>query len=90
VITHGNSLPIFSTTVTCQPLYANVGFYVRPEAGQEGVADVDKMWRVAAVAEEDYENHGSFFFLVFPGHVNQAQVVHLVRSLLASGTRRGE
>jgi hypothetical protein len=36
------------------------GFYVRPEAGQEGVPARDKLWRLAGADAERYGEHKSF------------------------------
>jgi hypothetical protein len=40
-------MPIRSPALPGQDLHAYVGFYICPEAGQEGVAEVDKIWRGA-------------------------------------------
>jgi hypothetical protein len=46
-----------------QGLPASVRLYVSPEAGQEGVAEVDKLWRVAG-GDEDFTDLGASFFIV--------------------------
>jgi hypothetical protein len=40
-------LPIYSTSLPGQALCAPVGFFLQPEAGQEGLGEADKLWRVA-------------------------------------------
>jgi hypothetical protein len=57
-------------------------FYVRPEAGQEGVAEADKLWRVAGSGEDHQGRHCSFFHLHFDDDVTEARIVSLVRDLL--------
>jgi hypothetical protein len=68
--------PIYSPALPGQALQARVRFYVRPEAGQEGVAEADKMWRVAG------GNHESFFYMQFGDDVTEAQLVCLIRGSL--------
>jgi hypothetical protein len=40
-------------------------FYVRPEAGQEGVPARDKLWRLAGADAEHYGQHESFVKIIF-------------------------
>jgi hypothetical protein len=63
---------------------ARVGFYVRPEAGQEGVAEADKMWRVAGGDRDNYGDHPSFLYLRFDPDVTTAQLVTFIRALVES------
>jgi hypothetical protein len=44
--------------------YMGIGFYVRPEAGQEGVPARDKLWRLAGGDGERYGEHESFAGIV--------------------------
>jgi hypothetical protein len=74
--------PIYSLALPGQALAARVGFYVRPEAGQEGVAEADKMWRMAGGDKDNYGDHDSFFSLNFDDDVTEAQIASLVRGLL--------
>jgi hypothetical protein len=78
-------LPIYSPTLPGQALRARVGFYVCPEAGQEGVAEADKMWRVAGGDEDNYDDHESFCDLQFDDDVSTAQLATFVRGLLEPG-----
>jgi hypothetical protein len=41
------------------------GFFVRPEAGQEGVPARDKLWRLAGADAERYGEHDSFTRCIF-------------------------
>jgi hypothetical protein len=75
-------LPIYTHLLPGQAIDAGVGFYVRPEAGQAGVAEADKLWRVAGGDEDNYDDHGSFFSLHFDEDVTEAQLVSLIRGLL--------
>jgi hypothetical protein len=75
-------LPLYSPSLPGQALQALVGFYVRPEAGQEGVAEADKMWRMAGGDQDKYGDHDSFFGLHFHEDVAEAQIVSLIRGLL--------
>jgi hypothetical protein len=77
-------LPIHTSVLPGQALNAFVGFYVRPEAGQEGVAEADKMWRVAGGDQDNYEEHESFFFMHFDDDATEAEIVSLIRGLLES------
>jgi hypothetical protein len=51
-------------------------------AGQEGVAEVDKLWRVAGGDEDNYDDHDSFFYLAFGQDVAETQVASLIVGLL--------
>jgi hypothetical protein len=73
-------LPIYSRALPGQALRARAGFYVCPEAVQEGVAEADKMWRVAGGDEDEYDDHSSFFYLEF--EAEQAELASLVRGLI--------
>jgi hypothetical protein len=73
--------PIYSPALPGQALHACVGFYVCPEAGQEGVAEADKMWRLAGGDEDNYGDHPSFFYMRFDEGVTIAQLASLVRGL---------
>jgi hypothetical protein len=81
-VQHADFLPINSPVLAGQAPRALVGFYVCPEAGQEGVADADKLWRMAGGDEEKYGDHESFFFLEFGGDVTRDQVGSFVIGLL--------
>jgi hypothetical protein len=39
------------------------GFFLQPEAGQEGMPDPDKLWRLAGADAERYGEHDSFSYL---------------------------
>jgi hypothetical protein len=78
-------LPIYSPALPGQALRAHVGFYVRPTAGQEGVAEEDKMWRVAGGDEDNYGDHNSFFYLMFDGDVTTAQLASFIKGSLEQG-----
>jgi hypothetical protein len=75
-------LPLYSPALPGQALHAQVEFYVRPEAGQEGVAAADKMWRIAGGDEENYGGHDSFFRLFFDDDTTEAQLASFIASLL--------
>jgi hypothetical protein len=75
-------LPIYSLALPGQALRACMGFYVRPEAGQEGVAEADKMWRVAGGDHDNSDDHNSFFNLQFHEDVTEAQLASFITSLL--------
>jgi hypothetical protein len=81
-VTQADYLPIHSPAFHDRPFQARPGFYVRPEAGQEGVAEADKMWRVAGGDEDNYGDHPSFFDLQFDDDVTEAQLAFLIRGLL--------
>jgi hypothetical protein len=81
-VRHADFLPIYSPVLPGQALYARVGLYVRPEGDQEGVADADKMWRMAGGDEDNYDGHDSFFDLQFHDDVSDAQLASLIRGLL--------
>jgi hypothetical protein len=74
--------PIHSAALPGQALNAALGFYVRPEAGQEGVAEADKMWRMAGGDQDNYGHHKSFFHLRFHEDVTNAQLASFMRGLL--------
>jgi hypothetical protein len=76
------SLPIYSPALPGQALNARMGFHLCPEAGQEGVAEADKMWRVAGGDEHNYGDHESSFYLQFDPNVTEAQLASLIRGLL--------
>jgi hypothetical protein len=73
---------LYSPLLPGRGLGASVGFHVRPEPDQEGVAEADKMWRVAGGDEDNYEEHASFFRLDFDDHVTEDQLASLTRGLL--------
>jgi hypothetical protein len=50
--------------------------------GQEGVAEADKLWRVAGDDEDNFNEHGSFFRLQFDEDVTDAQLASLIRGVL--------
>jgi hypothetical protein len=75
-------LPIYSPALPGQALRATLGFCVRPEAGQEGVAEADKMWRVAGGDEDNYGDHPSYFYMTFGEDVTEAHLATLIRGLL--------
>jgi hypothetical protein len=77
-------LPIYSLTPG-KALYARLVFFVRPEAGQEGVAEADKMWRMAGDDEDNYGDHASFFRLALHGDVTEAQLASFIRGSLQGG-----
>jgi hypothetical protein len=77
-----DSLPIYSPALPGQALQARAEFYVRPEPGQEEVAEADKMWRVAGGDQQNYGGHDSFFAMHFDEDVAEAQIVSLIRGLL--------
>jgi hypothetical protein len=64
-IEQSNYLPIHSSVLPGGSLRARLAFYVRPEAGQDGVAEADKLWRLAEGDEDNYGDHDSFFSLQF-------------------------
>jgi hypothetical protein len=74
--------PIYSHELPAQAPDAIVMFYVRPEAGQEGVVEADKLWRMAGGDEDHYDDHDSFFIMHFGAGVTEAQLVSLVRGPL--------
>jgi hypothetical protein len=76
------SLPIFSPALPGQALHAGIGFYVWPEGGQEGVAEADKLWRVAGGDQDNYGDHDSFFHMLFDDDTTEDQLASLVRGLL--------
>jgi hypothetical protein len=83
LVTQTNDLPIYSLALPGQALKAFFQFYVRPEAGQEGVAEADKLWRAAGGDEDSYINHPSFFCLRFDDDATEAQIASLIiRGLL--------
>jgi hypothetical protein len=73
-------LPTYSPALPGQALHAFVGFYVRPEAGQEGVAEADKMWRMAGGDVDNYTDHESFFRLFV--NDNTAVLASFITSVL--------
>jgi hypothetical protein len=81
-VEHLEYLPIYSPALSGHALHATVGFYVCPEAGQEGVAEADKMWRVAGGDQDNYGDHDSFFYLQFDEDVNKAELVSLIMGSL--------
>jgi hypothetical protein len=81
-VEQAEDLPIFSPSLPGQALQALVGFHIRPEAGQEGVAEADKMWRVAGGDQHNYGQHSSFFYMLLDDEVTEAQIVSLIRGLL--------
>jgi hypothetical protein len=83
-VEQADSLPLFSPALPGQALNARVGWYMRPEAGQEGVAEADKMWWVAGGDEHNHDDHDSFFYLQFDANVGEAQLVSVIRDLLES------
>jgi hypothetical protein len=82
IVVQADYLPVYSRVLPGQAPCASVGFYVRPEAGQEGVAEADKLWRVAGGGEDNYGEHDSFFSLQFSGDVTTAQLASLTVGLL--------
>jgi hypothetical protein len=84
LVRQGNTLPLYSPALPGQALRAHVGWYVSPEAGQEGVEEADKMWRMAGGDQDNYDDHESFFYLVFDGDVTEAHLASLFRGLLES------
>jgi hypothetical protein len=81
-VRQADSLPIYSPALRGRALRARTWFYVRPEAGQEGVAEEDKMWRLAGGDEERYGEHDSFFELGFDVDTTEAEIASLIRGLL--------
>jgi hypothetical protein len=82
-------LPLYSPALPGQALNARVGFYVRPEAGQEGVAEADKLWRLVAGdaghgenGNDDDDDRDSSFYLRFDEDVTEAQLASLIRDLI--------
>jgi hypothetical protein len=47
-----------------QALNARLAFYVRLQAGQEGLAEADKMWRLAGGNEDNYGEHSALVLLL--------------------------
>jgi hypothetical protein len=45
-VEQADDMYLYSTALPGEALRACVGLYVRPEAGQEGVAEADKVWRL--------------------------------------------
>jgi hypothetical protein len=80
IVTHEEHQPIYSPAVPGQAPRARVAFYVRPEAGQEGVGEADKMWRVAGGDEGNYGDNESFFNMEF--NDDEARIASLIRGLL--------
>jgi hypothetical protein len=75
-------LPIHSLAIPGQSLNTRVGWYVCPEAGQEGVAEADKMWRMAGGDEDNYGGHDSSFYLHSDDDVTEAELASFIRGLL--------
>jgi hypothetical protein len=82
LVTHPGYLPIYSPAFPGQALPARVGWYVRPEAVHEGVAEADKLWRLAGGDEDNYGDHASFFYMQFAPGVTEVQLASLIRGLL--------
>jgi hypothetical protein len=82
LVTQAHHLPIRSPALLGQVPQARVEFYVRPEAGQEGVAEADKMWRVAGGDQDKYGDLDAFFYIRFDDDVTEDQLASLIRGLL--------
>jgi hypothetical protein len=52
-----DSLPMYSTSLPGQAVRAKATFFLHPEAGQEGVEEADKLWRVAGGDKDNYGDH---------------------------------
>jgi hypothetical protein len=65
------------------PLRAGVGFHVRPEEGQEGVAPEQRLYRLAVTDQVNYEEHDSLVTIFFDSN-QKVEVGRLVRSLLCA------
>jgi hypothetical protein len=75
-------LPLYSPALPGQALHACVVFYVRSEAGQEGVAEADKLWRMAGRDGGRDEQDPAFFYMAFDDDVTEAQLASLFSGLL--------
>jgi hypothetical protein len=82
IVGQAEDMPIYSPALPGQASHARMGFYVCPQAGQEGVAEADKMWRVAGGDEDNYGDREALFQMGFNGDVNEAQLASLIRGLL--------
>jgi hypothetical protein len=80
-VRQANPLPIYSPALPGRAVHARVSFYVCPEAGQEEVAEADKLLRLAGGDEDHYASHDSFFDLQFHQDVSGAQLASLIRGL---------
>jgi hypothetical protein len=74
-------LPIYSPALPGQALHARTEYYVCPEAGQEGVAAADKVWRLVG-DKHTYGDQDSFVDLLFRQDVTEAQLASLILGLL--------
>jgi hypothetical protein len=81
VVQQADFLPIYSPVLPGQALLTRAQWYVCPEAGQEGVAEADKVWRVAG-DKGHYGERDSFFDLIFHEDVTEAQLASLILGLL--------
>jgi hypothetical protein len=75
-------MPLYSPALYGRALNARVGFMVRPEAGQEGVAEAEKMWRVAGGDQDNYDDTISSFYIRFDGDTTEARLASFIRGLL--------
>jgi hypothetical protein len=82
MVGHVNTLPLYSPALPSQALQAHGGWYVSPEAGQEGVAEAEKLWRMAGGDEDNYDDHDSFFFLELDDDVTYTQLALFIQGLL--------
>jgi hypothetical protein len=85
-VIQADSLPIHSPLLRGQALEAFVDWCISPEAGQEGVAEADKMWRMAGGDQDNYGDRGSFFAVRFEEDVTEAQLASLLS--VACSSRR--
>jgi hypothetical protein len=77
IVRQAQALPIYSPALPFHPLHAGLCFSVSPEAGQEGVAEADKLWRMARGDE-----HSSLCGLLFRDDVVKVQLASFIRGLL--------
>jgi hypothetical protein len=62
--------------------FTPVGWYMWPLAGQEEVAEAEKVWLVAKIVEDAYEDYRSFFFMEFDDETSEAEIASLITRLL--------
>jgi hypothetical protein len=84
LVEQAHDLPIYSPALPGHAVHASVSFYLCPEAGQEGVAEADKLWRMAGGDEDNYDEQDSFFNICFDEDVSEDLLASLIRGLLDS------
>jgi hypothetical protein len=82
-VEQANFLPIQNSVSPGQALYARVVFFVSPEAGQEGVAEADKLWRVVGGDQFGAAMFSLQFALLEGEHrETAAEIILLIKGLL--------